>query len=149
MSDHRCYPGWTGNRCHVREKPSLSTSTPEPEDTQLDSVYAGIAIGLLLLVAGVFVCFLALCKRKCNLIKPDPMDYRVMDDTAFDLRAELPSLDERSCRFPRVNLRRSDGQGLSISVYPWRREVEGPTWKNASLSFANPLYNYPHDANGA
>jgi len=34
-SDGRCYPGWTGNRCHVKEKPSLSTASPKPDDTQL------------------------------------------------------------------------------------------------------------------
>ena len=31
----------------------------------LDSVYVGIAIGLLLLAAGVAVCLLALCKQRC------------------------------------------------------------------------------------
>lgn len=35
FSDHRCNPGWTGNRCHVKEKLSSSTSTPTPEDTRL------------------------------------------------------------------------------------------------------------------
>lgn len=34
-SDLSCYPGWTGNRCHVKEKPFPSTTTPKPEDTQL------------------------------------------------------------------------------------------------------------------
>ncbi|XP_044033161.1 MAM and LDL-receptor class A domain-containing protein 1 isoform X1 [Siniperca chuatsi] len=143
-----CYPGWTGNRCHVMEKPSISTSSPKPEDTQLDAVYVGIAIGLLLLVAGGAVCVLALYKKKCYLIKPHPMDYRVMDNPAFDWRAELPSLHKRPGSCPRVNPSKSDGQGLSISVYPWRREVEqGLTWKDAKMSFPNPLYNYPPDAN--
>ncbi|XP_022622767.1 MAM and LDL-receptor class A domain-containing protein 1 [Seriola dumerili] len=140
-----CHPGWTGNRCHVREKPSPSTPTPKPEDTQLDSVYVGIAIGLLLLVAGVAVCVLASCRNKCCLIKPDPMDYGVMDNQGFDCRAELP----RPGCCARVNPRRSDGPGLFISVYPWRREVEGSTWKDANLSFANPLYNYSPDVSGA
>ncbi|XP_040921930.1 MAM and LDL-receptor class A domain-containing protein 1 [Toxotes jaculatrix] len=142
----KCSPGWTGNRCHVREKPSLATATPKPEDTPLDAVYVGIAIGLLLLLAGVAVCVLAVCKKKCHLIKPDPMDYGVMDSPAFDWRTELPSLDKRPGGCPRVNPRGSDG--LSISVYPWRREVEGSTWKDANLSFANPLYNCPPDVNG-
>ncbi|XP_039982288.1 MAM and LDL-receptor class A domain-containing protein 1 [Xiphias gladius] len=144
----KCYPGWTGNRCHVREKPSLSTSTPKPEDTQLDAVYVGIAIGLLLLVAGVAVCILALYKKKCYLIKPDPIVCGVIDNPAFDWRAELASLDEGPGGCPRVKARR--GHGLVISVYPWRREVEqSSTWKDANLSFANPLYNYPPDTNGA
>ncbi|XP_044196224.1 MAM and LDL-receptor class A domain-containing protein 1 isoform X2 [Thunnus albacares] len=141
-----CYPGWTGNRCHMKEKPPLSTPSPTPEDTQLDAVYAGIGIGLLLLVAGIAVCILALCKKKCYLIKPDPMDYGVMDNAAFDWRAQLPSLDGS---YPSVDPGRSDGGGLSISVYPWRKEVEGSTWRDAKLSFANPLYNYPPDAHGA
>ncbi|XP_031706231.1 MAM and LDL-receptor class A domain-containing protein 1 isoform X1 [Anarrhichthys ocellatus] len=140
-----CYPGWTGNRCHVKEKPSPSTSTPKPEDTQLDSVYVGIAIGLLLLVAGVAVCTLALYKEKCYLIKPNPMD-----NPAFDWRAEFPSLHEGPGGCPRVDPSRSDGRGLSISVYPWRREVEQVSAsKDAKLSFTNPLYKYSPDANSS
>ncbi|XP_068566038.1 MAM and LDL-receptor class A domain-containing protein 1 isoform X1 [Cebidichthys violaceus] len=145
-----CYPGWTGNRCHVKEKPSLSTATPKPEDTQLDAVNVGIAIGLLLLVAGVAVCTLALYKEKCYLIKPNPMDYGVMDNPAFDRRAEFPSLHEGPGGCPRVDPSRSDGRGLSISVYPWRREVEQVSAsKDAKLSFTNPLYKYSLDANSS
>lgn len=101
VSDHRCNPGWRGNRCHVKEKPLLSSSTPKSEDTQqsnerntppcssllncvthiywmnplklikgvsldLDAVYVGIAIGLVLLIAGVAICILALCKKRCS-----------------------------------------------------------------------------------
>ncbi|KAM6908030.1 MAM and LDL-receptor class A domain-containing protein 1 isoform 1-T1 [Lycodopsis pacificus] len=140
-----CYPGWTGNRCHVKEKPSLSTSTPKPEDTQLDAVYVGIAIGLLLLVAGVAVCTLALYKEKCYLIKPNPMD-----NPAFDWRAECPSRHEGPGGRPRVDPSRSDGRGLSISVYPWRREAEQVSAsKDAKLSFTNPLYKYSPDANSS
>uniref|UniRef100_A0A3Q3ANM4 MAM and LDL receptor class A domain containing 1 n=1 Tax=Kryptolebias marmoratus TaxID=37003 RepID=A0A3Q3ANM4_KRYMA len=85
-SSCHCLPGWTGNRCHVKEKPSLPTSSPTPEDTRL-SVYAGIGIGLLLLAAGVTVCFLALCRKKSNF-KSDPMKYGVMDDPDSDWGAE-------------------------------------------------------------
>ncbi|XP_032360131.1 MAM and LDL-receptor class A domain-containing protein 1 isoform X1 [Etheostoma spectabile] len=145
-----CYPGWRGNRCHVREKPSLSTSTPKPEDTQLDAVYVGNPIGLLLLVSGVAVCTLAVYKKKHYLIKPNPMDYGVMDNPAFDWRAEPPCLHERPGCCPRLNPSRIDGRGLTISVYPWRREVEQClTLKDAKLSFANPLYNHPPHANSA
>ncbi|KAM7390330.1 hypothetical protein PAMA_008482 [Pampus argenteus] len=145
-----CNPGWKGNRCHVREKPPLFTPSPTIEDTELVAVYVGIGIGLLLLLAGVAVCILALYKERCYLTKPNPMDYGVMDNTAFDWRAKLPSIDEEPGSYLGVNPRRSDGGGLSISVYPWRREVEqGSTWKDARLSFANPLYNYRSDANGA
>ncbi|KAM9839717.1 MAM and LDL-receptor class A domain-containing protein 1 [Aulostomus maculatus] len=140
-----CHPGWTGNRCHVREKPALSTLSPGPEDTQMDAVYVGIAIGLLLLITGIGVCVLALCRKKCYIIKPDSMDYGVMDNPAFDWRAE----DERPVTHPNVNPGRSDEAGLSISVYPWRKEVEVSTWKDAKLSFANLLYNYPPGTNGA
>lgn len=31
LSGLRCIPGWTGNRCHVKEKPVPSTAAPEPE----------------------------------------------------------------------------------------------------------------------
>ncbi|XP_034026413.1 MAM and LDL-receptor class A domain-containing protein 1 [Thalassophryne amazonica] len=141
-----CLPGWTGNRCHVREKPSFSTASPEPDDMQLDSVYAGIAIGLVLLLAGVAVCVLALCRNKCSSRKPDLMDYGVMDNQACDCSAELPSLDET----PGIDLSMSDFPRLSISVYPWRWEAEqGVTWRDAKLSFANPLYSYPTDGDGA
>ncbi|XP_041670221.1 MAM and LDL-receptor class A domain-containing protein 1 [Cheilinus undulatus] len=147
--DCMCNPGWTGNRCHVREKPTPPTSTPKPEDTQL-AVYVGIGIGLLLLVAGVAVCVLALWAKKRHLIKHKLMDCGVMHNPAFDCGAESPSLHERPCCCPSVNPGRSDSRGLSISVYPWRREVEqASTWKDAKLSFANPLYNYPPDANSA
>nr|XP_046227551.1 MAM and LDL-receptor class A domain-containing protein 1 [Scatophagus argus] len=146
----KCYPGWTGNRCHVKEKLSLTTATAKPEDTQLDAVYVGIAIGLLLLVAGVAVCVLALCKKRCYSIKPSSMPYGVMDSPDCDWRAKLPSPCERPCGCPRVNPGMSDGRGLSISVYPWTREVEqDSTWKDAKRSFANPLYNYSPDANRA
>nr|XP_020516760.2 MAM and LDL-receptor class A domain-containing protein 1-like [Labrus bergylta] len=142
-----CDPGWTGNRCHVRQKPGLSTASPEPEDTQLVAVYVGVGIGLLLLAAGVAVCVLALyAKKKRHIIKHKLMDYGVMDDLANGCRAE----PVRSCCCPRVDPSRSDGRGLSISVYPWGREVEqASTWRDAKLSFTNPLYNYPPDANSA
>ncbi|XP_014185803.1 MAM and LDL-receptor class A domain-containing protein 1 [Haplochromis burtoni] len=140
-----CQPGWTGNRCHVREKPSLSTPSPKPEDTQMVPVYVGIGIGLLLLVLGVAVCVLALRKRKCHVIKPNLTDYGVMDNPNFDWKAE----DERAGGCPSVNPRRSDGHGLSISVYPWRKEVEGLNWKDAKLSFSNPMYPYPPNHNEA
>lgn len=108
-------------------------------------VYVGIGIGLLLLVLGVAVCVLALCKRKCHLIKSNLTDYGVMDNPNFDWKAE----DERAGGCPSVNPRRSDGHGLSISVYPWRKEVEGLNWKDAKLSFSNPLYHYPPNHNEA
>ncbi|MEQ2285128.1 hypothetical protein AMECASPLE_028686, partial [Ameca splendens] len=84
-----CESGWSGNRCHVKEKPSLTTLHPTLEATQLDPVYAGIGIGLVLLLAGVAVCFLALCKNKCGFIKADPMKYGMMDNPSFDWRAEV------------------------------------------------------------
>ncbi|XP_047424790.1 MAM and LDL-receptor class A domain-containing protein 1 isoform X2 [Mugil cephalus] len=144
-----CNPGWTGNRCQVREKPSPCTPSPTPEDQNLDAVYVGIAIGLLLLVAGVAVCVLAAYKEKCHSVKPDPMNYGGMDNPDGDWGAELPSTDERQGSFPSITPRRSDGRGLSISVYPWRKERESSRRKDAKLSFSNPMYNYPPNANGA
>ncbi|KAJ4920097.1 hypothetical protein JOQ06_027963 [Pogonophryne albipinna] len=133
-----CFRGWTGNRCHVKEKPVLSTVTPEPEDTQLVSVYVGIGIGLLLLVAGFSVCTLVYLKKRCCPTKPK--NYGVMDNQSCDWRAELSCHDRPGC-CPGVNIpSRRDIRGLSISVYPWRKEVEQGSSK---LSFANPLYNHP------
>ncbi|KAJ0022846.1 hypothetical protein NQD34_014980 [Periophthalmus magnuspinnatus] len=139
-----CLDGWTGNRCHIKEKPSLSTPSPTLEEINLDSVYTGIGIGLVLLTAGVAVCILAALKKKGCLIKPKPLNYGVMDDPVFDWKAELPSLEESTIK-PGL---KSDGQGLSISVYPWKNEPEHRTWNASNLSFSNPLYNYPADANG-
>ncbi|KAM4605935.1 MAM and LDL-receptor class A domain-containing protein 1 [Polymixia lowei] len=139
-----CRSGWTGNRCHVREKPTPSSLPPQPEDTSLDAVYVVIAIGLPLLVAGIALCVLSLYTKKCYFLKPNLMDYGVMDNPTFDWRARLPTLKGSSAR-----PRRSDGPGLSISVYPWRRDVEGLAWRNAKLSFANPLYPYRPDVNGS
>ncbi|XP_011487300.1 MAM and LDL-receptor class A domain-containing protein 1 [Oryzias latipes] len=145
----RCQPGWTGNRCHVKEKPSLTTSPPTTEGIQLDSVYAGIAIGLLLLLAGVAVCVLAFCRKKCHTKKHDPMDYGVMNDPGFERRAELPSADGRRTSCPGVNSKINFIPGLSISVYPWKQENEDWNWKDTRMSFSNPLYNYSLDVNGA
>ncbi|XP_024910376.1 MAM and LDL-receptor class A domain-containing protein 1 isoform X3 [Cynoglossus semilaevis] len=139
-----CLPGWTGNRCHVREKPSLSTSTARPQDTHL--VYASITISLLLLLLliGLAVSIQALYNRKNRTEKSDygTENYWVMDDH----RAKSPSQDDAPTRVTlRVTPRRSQPRGLSISVYPWGKEVEASTWTSASLSFSNPLYNYPAD----
>ncbi|XP_041824757.1 MAM and LDL-receptor class A domain-containing protein 1 [Melanotaenia boesemani] len=145
-----CQPGWTGNRCHVKKKPHLSTPSPTLTDIAPDSAYTGITIGLLLLMAGVSVCVLAFCKKKYYLKKPDPMHYGVMDNPDLDWRAKLSSADKRPGCCPGIHPKRSDGHGLSISVYPWRREVEQDSnWKDAKLSFFNPLYNYSPDANPA
>ncbi|XP_054622204.1 MAM and LDL-receptor class A domain-containing protein 1 isoform X4 [Dunckerocampus dactyliophorus] len=137
-----CFPGWTGNRCHVREKPLVSTPTPpELEDTQLDTVYAGIAVGMLLLASGMAVCVLALCRKRCRVVKRDQTDG-MMDQPAFDWRAELPSgYERRGCHTARSF---NEVGGLSISVYPWTREAEqSSSWRDAKLSFANPLYGHP------
>lgn len=139
-----CYSGWTGNRCHIKKKPPLSTPSPTLEDINLHVVYTGIGIGLLLLTAGIAVCVLAVSKRKRCLIQSKSPEYGMMDNPAFNWRAKLPPLDEHSSSKPG----RSSSQRLSISVYPWRREVEGSTWKVSNLSFANPLYNCTADANG-
>ncbi|XP_051910036.1 MAM and LDL-receptor class A domain-containing protein 1 isoform X1 [Hippocampus zosterae] len=132
-----CYLGWTGNRCHVRAKPPFSTPTPHGlQDTQLDAVYAGIAIGLLLLLAGVGVCVLALCSKRCRGTKRSPTDYGLMDSPIFDWKAEFRR---------RVTKHSNRGGGLSISVYPWRRESEeSSSRRDARLSFANPMYNHQH-----
>lgn len=151
-SDLSCYPGWTGNRCNVKEKPFPSTTTPKPEETQLgnkeahlpphlyysvsaefidwnlinvqqqfikgvslrtDSVYVGIAIGLLLLVAGVAICVLALCKRRCYsawvLIKTTPR--------LLFLWLEIMLLAEMM-----------DGYSLLAPQEAWRDELRGEGW---------------------
>lgn len=143
-----CHPGWTGNRCHVKEKPFPSTAAPEAEAPYLDAVYVGIGIGLLLLVAGVAVCVLASCKKRCYPSKPSTMNYGMMDDPAFDRRTEAAT-HERAAGAGYLNPISSDGWGLPISVYPWRREAENTAEKEHKLSFPNPLYSYPPDAGGA
>lgn len=139
-----CLAGWTGNRCHIKEKPSLSTPSPTLEDINFDAVYTGIGIGLVLLTAGVAVCILAAFKKKCCFIKPKPLENSVMNDPAFDCEAEFLSLEKSNMK-PK---RKTSRQGLSISVYPWKSELENSTWHLSNLSFANPLYNCSADANG-
>ncbi|CDQ56054.1 unnamed protein product [Oncorhynchus mykiss] len=118
----RCQDGWTGNRCHVRPKPSPSSSisTALPEDPGLETVYAGIAIGLTLLILGIAVCVLFVFLKRHSLNKRDLKDFEAMDNPAFDWRAELPGLG--TC--PRLNPKTREGPGLPISVYPWRRDAE-------------------------
>ncbi|XP_014036210.2 MAM and LDL-receptor class A domain-containing protein 1 isoform X1 [Salmo salar] len=144
-----CQDGWTGNRCSVRQKPSPSSSisTALPEDSGLETVYAGIAIGLTLLIIGIAVCVLFVFLKRHSLNKRDLKDFEVMDNPAFDWRAELRSLG--TC--PRLNPKTREGPGLPISVYPWRRDAEweGPVRRDAKLSFPNPLYQYPSTTNGA
>ncbi|KAL6097716.1 malrd1 [Pungitius sinensis] len=147
-----CDPGWTGNRCHVKAKPTPFPSKPEPEDTQLgDAVYVGVGVGLLLLVAGVAVCTLALCKKRCHPGKPGPVRYGVTADPAWSWRAKLPSLLQGpgACPCPGGDANGGDGRGVSISVYPWRREVEVSACKDAKLSFTNPLYKTSPEANSS
>lgn len=139
-----CSDGWTGNRCHIKEKPSLSTPRPTQGDINLDAVYTGIGIGLVLLTAGVAVCILAALKKKLCLKKPQLLDYGEMDDSAFDRSTEIPTQEKSSIK-PK---KKSGSQGLCISVYPWKSELENSTWLVSSLSFANPLYKCPADANG-
>ncbi|XP_056155204.1 MAM and LDL-receptor class A domain-containing protein 1 [Lampris incognitus] len=143
-----CQAGWTGNRCHVREKPSSSTPTPQPEDINLDSVYVGISIGSVMLVAGIAVCILFLWIRRRSLKKLDTMKYKVTNGLPSDRGTRPPSLSDWPNTCSRVDPAKSDGPGLSISVYPWRTDVEDSTWRDAKLSFANPLYQYSPDANG-
>ncbi|XP_062336134.1 MAM and LDL-receptor class A domain-containing protein 1 [Osmerus eperlanus] len=137
-----CSPGWTGIRCHVKKKPSPSILPPEP-GSKLETMYAGIAVGLVLLIAGITVSVVFLFLKKQSLIKHDLMDYGVMDNAAFNWRSEPPSLEVRPRASPASNPRMGEGPGLPISVYPWRRNVEGPGDRDARLSFPNPLYQYP------
>uniref|UniRef100_A0A3Q3W1Y0 MAM domain-containing protein n=1 Tax=Mola mola TaxID=94237 RepID=A0A3Q3W1Y0_MOLML len=46
LSDPRCEPGWTGNRCHVKEKPFPSISSPEQVDRQLGNNTSPCSSGL-------------------------------------------------------------------------------------------------------
>ncbi|CAL1597133.1 unnamed protein product [Knipowitschia caucasica] len=139
-----CGAGWTGNRCHIKKKPSTSTPSPTLEDINLDPVYTGIGIGILLLVLGIAVCVFAVLKKKGFLIKPKLPDYGVMDGPACDWKAESPSLENSSVK----SKMKSSGPGLSISVYPWKSEPENRSWDLSNLSFSNPLYKCPADANG-
>ncbi|XP_036374066.1 MAM and LDL-receptor class A domain-containing protein 1 [Megalops cyprinoides] len=132
----RCSRGWRGNRCHIRAKPTSPTSSPEPEDTGLEALYAVLGVGLLFLVLGIIIAILMFFKWKPSCIS-DEMDRGVMDNPAFDFYdwgAELPTIDK--------------GPRASISVYPWRNEAEGLDMRGAKLSFTNPLYHFPTGATG-
>ncbi|KAJ8419179.1 hypothetical protein AAFF_G00006780 [Aldrovandia affinis] len=129
-----CVPGWRGNRCHLREKPSPPIPSPNPGDTGQEAVYIGLGMGLVLLALAIGAAILAVFKRKHSATKSEEMDYGVMDNPIFDLfdyKAEFPSIDK--------------GPGASISVYPWKSEIEGLGIGDSKLSFSNPLYQYPQE----
>ncbi|KAM6977638.1 MAM and LDL-receptor class A domain-containing protein 1 [Aplochiton taeniatus] len=145
-----CDPGWTGNRCHVKDKSSPATLPPQPEDTWQDAVYAGVATGLVLVITVVSLGVLFMYLKRRRFLKPNLMNYGIMDNLAFGRRAEVSGpndqikiMAKRPRVLPFVAPRRSDGPGLSISVYPWRKDVEAPMGRDANLSFPNPLYQCP------
>ncbi|KAJ3610965.1 hypothetical protein NHX12_020981, partial [Muraenolepis orangiensis] len=61
-----CSPGWTGNRCHVKEKDPPPTTPPLPPTphhySHPDAVFVGITLGLVLMLAvmatGLMVLFI-------------------------------------------------------------------------------------------
>ncbi|XP_035268745.1 MAM and LDL-receptor class A domain-containing protein 1 isoform X1 [Anguilla anguilla] len=129
----RCVPGWRGNRCHLKEKPSPPVPPPGPGDIgqgkRPESPYIGLGAGLVFLVLGMVVAVFAVFRRKCSSAKSEEMNCGVMDNPVFDLfdqRAGFPSIE----KVP----------GTSISVYPWKTEMEGLDMRNSKLSFSNPLY---------
>ncbi|KAJ8279818.1 hypothetical protein COCON_G00068840 [Conger conger] len=127
-----CVPGWRGNRCHLREKPSPPVPSPGPADPGQESLYTGLGAGLVLLFLTIAVAAFALFRRKGSSSTSKEMDCAVMDNPVFDLldwRAGFPSIEKMP--------------GASISVFPWRTETEGLDMTNSKLSFSNPLYQSP------
>lgn len=68
LSVFRCHPGWTGNRCHVKEKPFPSTAAPEPEAPYLGNKRAHLhprscckRLGSSVFISGCFF------DRRCRL----------------------------------------------------------------------------------
>ncbi|CAL8292300.1 unnamed protein product [Lota lota] len=107
-----CSPGWTGNRCQVKEKDTPQTTPPPPRPPHrhphLGSVFVGVTLGLVLAVM------------------------------ATGLLVQLSGGGAAGV-WPCDTPRRSALSELAISVYPWSY-AESSTGTRARLSFANPLY---------
>lgn len=135
-----CLSSWTGNRCHVRERPIPTTSTPKTPDSELEAVYAGITGALILLAMAICVTLLFLLQRKRMAKDPGLIDNEELDNAAFACTAQPPLGVGAKAAQGRHPPPRAPGATPALSVYPWREELESPFHRDAKLSFSNPLY---------
>lgn len=132
-----CPSQWTGNRCHIKEKPFLTTAstTPVIPDSKLSNwiaVSVGLSVALILVGIATGVILFLLFQRRHSLKDSSLIDNEELDCSAFDLQKKPPSLDVR----PRWPVHPQ----LNISVYPWREDPKVSNSKESKLSFSNPLY---------
>ncbi|KAL1271156.1 hypothetical protein QQF64_030172 [Cirrhinus molitorella] len=132
-----CPSQWTGNRCHIKEKPFFTTAstTPVITDSKLGNqiaVSVGLSVALILVAIATGVVLFFFFQRRHSLKDSSLIDNEELDCSTSDLQKKLPSPDIRP-RGP-VHPR------LTISVYPWREDPEVSSSKESKLSFSNPLY---------
>ncbi|XP_058249959.1 MAM and LDL-receptor class A domain-containing protein 1 [Hemibagrus wyckioides] len=133
-----CKSVWTGNRCHVQQKPTNSTSSIVIADTRPVIVYTAVSVAVILILAVVIgtVMFFFI-QRKRTAKDSRLIANEEMDNYATECRGQFP--DVRPRESAAFKARWSKFPKLAISVYPWRDEPEFP----AKLSFSNPLYKEP------
>ncbi|XP_051970443.1 MAM and LDL-receptor class A domain-containing protein 1-like isoform X1 [Xyrauchen texanus] len=127
-----CPSLWTGNRCHIREK-LLTPTTPVIPDSKHDSAFSiGLSVAMILLVIATVVILVFVLQRRYLIRDSSLIENEELDNSAFDLQKELPSLAVR----PRWSVHPQ----LIISVYPWREEAKVSFLEEDKLSFSNPHY---------
>ncbi|XP_050969614.1 MAM and LDL-receptor class A domain-containing protein 1 [Labeo rohita] len=132
-----CPSQWTGNRCHIKEKPFLTTAstTPVIPDSKLGNqiaVSVGLSVALILVVIATGAVLFYLFQRRHLLKDSSLIDNEELDCSTSDSQKKLPS--------PDVTAKWPVHPQLNISVYPWREDPEVSSSKKSKLSFSNPLY---------
>ncbi|XP_026792984.3 MAM and LDL-receptor class A domain-containing protein 1 [Pangasianodon hypophthalmus] len=131
-----CKSMWTGNRCHVQQKPTPPTSSVVVADN--GPVYAAVSVSVILILAVVIgTIILFFVQRKCTAKDSRLIDNDELDNYTTACSEQFPGVRHRESAV--VKARWSKFPKLAISVYPWRDEPEFP----AKLSFSNPLYKEP------
>ncbi|KAK3546298.1 hypothetical protein QTP70_025705 [Hemibagrus guttatus] len=118
-----CKPMWTGNRCHVQQKPTNSTSSVVIADTGPVILYTAVSVAVIVILAvviGTVMFFFIQRKRTAKdsrLIANDEMD-----NYAAECRGQFP--DVRPRESVAFKARWSKFPKLAISVYPWTDEPQ-------------------------
>ncbi|KAF5889485.1 MAM and LDL-receptor class A domain-containing protein 1, partial [Clarias magur] len=118
-----CKSTWTGNRCHVQQKPTPPTSSIVIADTKTVTLYIAISVAVFLILAVVLGAgILYFVKRKCTDKDSRLIANDELDNYATECRGQLPDVRSRASTGFRVKW--SKFHKLAISVYPWRDEPQ-------------------------
>ncbi|XP_049338853.1 MAM and LDL-receptor class A domain-containing protein 1 [Astyanax mexicanus] len=130
-----CKSGWTGNRCHVEQKPATPTSSDVIPDTELVTVYTGVSIAVVLLAIAGGVTMLFFFQRKHSARDSSLIANMETDSSVCNQKEKFPDVRAKTRAKYYWSTFRTFPKP-SISVYPWRDELEYA----AKLFFSNPLY---------